>query len=838
MNLGRNAASRLTAGVLLACAVALLICASANAADAPKVTDDGVCSADTTRLHATWTTSEDTASYQYAIGNTPTDPCGGYVVPWTSTPAAGVTKGGLSLTDGRTYYFYVKSIDKSGNASAVGVSDGITVNKAYAQPGKGLVDKDLLAGWGNFDYGAGYMEEWQFPKWTQAFRVPVSDQNVAVGWGRYLTITGPSYPYKDPWELWRSRVGPMPGHDSSCQFVDIGDVRSDSYWARGGIISARIPVNDAKPYMAHTGDVVEFEVGYFRPIHTDLNVTYGVEMRWYYASGAPTTSFAYKLPDQAKGTYLIPKNVTGMSIAIFMDFKGGTPDGARPGFFVDDVHLYLKRGAGRDRVTELVPVPRNRTISTMRTTVIDRDDIHSIAENYDVVDVVDVSFREVPRLRYYNPDIKIYLYESGGAVADLRAKPTDKDPWWTPGALKFQDVRDNHSDWLYALGAGKPFWPSYTVQQDPRQGMLADWQYEPYAVLDWPSYPTHYAYRKTVKEFQDAWIGSASEQALRFRADGIIVDDMSLWTFGHKGSGDRLPGTKDGPEVSVQPWEIQQFMHAVVPQLHSKGLKVIQNACTVNIKDGYIGDERFSFLSRFPEQGRIYFDAHWHPYDYAGQLSSPDYKSKSPQYSTGSPARYLPNSAETTPDALFQEWAFFRHWSSGGAVRNQYGFDYWSDCLADMEWVAGTGNTWYMQAYGVDRSDDPADGLDGWVHFGLCSYLLACSPLTSFAVSGATRPTAPDLSFTVALGDPVSKAGTPGCRTQLPVIGLASQPADRPQMRRFSSGIVIVNPSPTKSYTIKLPAALTEEATAHRHNSGDPFTILPHTGRVFYYVEQ
>jgi hypothetical protein len=93
------------------------------------VTDDGVYTASTTQLHASWTSSDPdsgVAEYQYAIGTT----SGAIdVIGWASAgTAAEVTKTGLSLATGATYYFGVKAKNGTGVWSSVGVSNGIVVD--------------------------------------------------------------------------------------------------------------------------------------------------------------------------------------------------------------------------------------------------------------------------------------------------------------------------------------------------------------------------------------------------------------------------------------------------------------------------------------------------------------------------------------------------------------------------------------------------------------------------------------------------------------------------------------------------------------------------------------
>lgn len=110
--------------------IAVNIFLDTSAPTTPQVTDDGAYTTSTTQLHATWS-SEDPqigiAEYQYAIGTSSgaTD-----IVGWTSTgTATEVTKTGLTLAGGQTYFFNVKAKNGVGSWSAVGSSDGIKVNQ-------------------------------------------------------------------------------------------------------------------------------------------------------------------------------------------------------------------------------------------------------------------------------------------------------------------------------------------------------------------------------------------------------------------------------------------------------------------------------------------------------------------------------------------------------------------------------------------------------------------------------------------------------------------------------------------------------------------------------------
>ncbi len=96
---------------------------------APAVTDDGGFTNNATSIHATWTGTPGVSGimeYQYAIG---TSAGGNQVVDWTSTSlTTNVTKTGLTLTDGLTYYVSVKAKSSAGVWSTAGSSDGILID--------------------------------------------------------------------------------------------------------------------------------------------------------------------------------------------------------------------------------------------------------------------------------------------------------------------------------------------------------------------------------------------------------------------------------------------------------------------------------------------------------------------------------------------------------------------------------------------------------------------------------------------------------------------------------------------------------------------------------------
>ena len=127
----------------------------------PVVSDDGASTTDLTQLHASWTSSDaesGVTEYQYAIGTT----SGGTdVLDWTSVGTdTEVTKTGLSLSAGTTYYFAVKAKNGQGLWSVVGTSDGIIAQETTSGGGMpvwgwvliGLAGVAVVGGLGYFAF--------------------------------------------------------------------------------------------------------------------------------------------------------------------------------------------------------------------------------------------------------------------------------------------------------------------------------------------------------------------------------------------------------------------------------------------------------------------------------------------------------------------------------------------------------------------------------------------------------------------------------------------------------------------------------------------------------------
>lgn len=114
-----------------------------------KVTDEGNFGYDETRLAVDVDAKDsesDVTEFMYAIGTTPTDPGSNYVKDWTSAGAnSHIVASNLALTEGNTYYFYVKAKNSSSYWSDVAITDGIKLSTVNIAEAKQLPDGTWVA---------------------------------------------------------------------------------------------------------------------------------------------------------------------------------------------------------------------------------------------------------------------------------------------------------------------------------------------------------------------------------------------------------------------------------------------------------------------------------------------------------------------------------------------------------------------------------------------------------------------------------------------------------------------------------------------------------------------
>lgn len=445
------------------------------------------------------------------------------------------------------------------------------------------------------------------------------------------------------------------------------------------------------------------------------------------------------------------------------------------GLTASGAHLWLKRAGSDIYETEEVPAVRDRSV---RTTMAFWDptkvDVRQIARNYDQVTLkYDYDYDVVPALRYYNPSIKVYMYGSAH-VTDWRDE-RGVDQYFSNCPVGFGFVAASHPEWLYTDDAGQ------FMSSDGRE----------------------YFTRVANPEYQALWAQNLAQKARRRMFDGVWIDEIAS-----------REEVRDGSSL-VQPridiWEFQAFVHSVAPMLHAAGLEMVQNGATKHLGFG---------------EGQIYFDPFWSPQGL-------------PNYSANTP--------DTVPDTHFQEWAFLLlHTSSSAYDRNLYDSPYWLQCIYDTDtlraWNTATGDYQLSQkqkresqihVVGVDNQDDPAHGIDGWLQFGFCSYLLGQSEWTSFGYRIDSRPLVsrppgyPDIDYTVTqeLGSPAGD----------------HQPIGGDQYLRYRryfgansgelGGLVIVNGHADQSATAVLDADLVDEMD-RLIPAGAALALKPHTGRI------
>ncbi len=133
---------------------------------ATAVTDDGLFTCLTDRIHGTWIASDPDSgifAYEYCVG---TAPGLADVAPWASAGSAtSQTRTGLSLLDKHTYYITARAINGAGITGPAASSDGITVD-ASAPTIPSVVDDgqfttdatSLHASWSSSDPDSGVVK--------------------------------------------------------------------------------------------------------------------------------------------------------------------------------------------------------------------------------------------------------------------------------------------------------------------------------------------------------------------------------------------------------------------------------------------------------------------------------------------------------------------------------------------------------------------------------------------------------------------------------------------------------------------------------------------------------
>ena len=216
-------------------------------------------------------------------------------------------------------------------------------------------------------------------------------------------------------------------------------------------------------------------------------------------------------------------------------------------------------------------------------------------------------------------------------------------------------------------------------------------------------------------------------------------------------------------------------------------------------------------------------------------------------------ANFVNNSRSSVPDVFFQEEAFFwgEHPTETGIAnqRNQYVSSYWLATLADIDSVAASNASYpsspqyyFAQVHGWDRPNgtpslgdntpDPAYGIDGWMRFGLCSYLVGENNWTvlgnkNLSLSDPMSQDVPDFDITALIGVPNGTRQQVGQNPYLQYRNFIAAPS----VTYSRGGVVVVNGNDSLSNTYVVPSSLVDEL-GNVYTAGNTITLQPHTGRI------
>lgn len=165
----------------------------------PVVTDGGKFTTNQNQLYASWTAGDNESGiveYQYKI--TRDTKTGSIIKNWTSTgTASSVNATGLTLAQGKTYYFSVKAKNGVGLWSVIGYSDGIKVDTTIASIPIVSDGGDytysaisLSASWTSSDLESGIVESLYIITRDYPTDIIVVKDWTSTGTGKSVSVTG------------------------------------------------------------------------------------------------------------------------------------------------------------------------------------------------------------------------------------------------------------------------------------------------------------------------------------------------------------------------------------------------------------------------------------------------------------------------------------------------------------------------------------------------------------------------------------------------------------------------------------------------------------------------
>ncbi|MCL5102498.1 MAG: hypothetical protein M1133_00090 [Armatimonadetes bacterium] len=574
------------------------------------------------------------------------------------------------------------------------------------------------------------------------------------------------------------RVATSPGLTSDNYIFDLTTTPGYQYIALKNITSntaalevfTQIVVDDTNPYCLHTGDTVTFAIERIK-----MRDWSGISYVDSYMSivGLGSKKLSYSAIDSSDSiTATVPVGASTIKLSVRL-YTQGDLGIHTPALLISGAHLYVTRAGSRSHEMEYVPAVRNRNIATNNVGWHPNyNNVRSTARDYDEISTNGWVYPSFSAMRKLNPNMRIYLYQTGMAIHDISP---EWNPRWSQSPQSFSEVLSGHPNWLIPGIPGIP------------NGYKNEHGY-----LNLNGYADKYAVSVvTASEYQTNWVQTVIAKAKTLGVDGVWIDDCGTLVPEH--------------DAAVrQPWEVQQFLHAVIPKLKQAGLPVVINQAEANL------DGSLSWNQNPP---LVYLSPFW-----------------TPDSTYPASAGYSPNTVDNTPDVFFREYSFIR-WNS------RYDSAYWLKCLNDPAIIAdwnsrlpASSNRRLQYSVCSDNEINSAYGADGWVQFALASYLLCQNSYTSFGAhlgekSGFKYPTI-DYSITKRLGAPDGD--------HQPYNGDAYL-----RYRRYKStadggvgGVVVVNGNTdsSRNYTLDFDAI---DESGNRIATGTVITLMPHTARIF-----
>lgn len=231
---------------------------------------------------------------------------------------------------------------------------------------------------------------------------------------------------------------------------------------------------------------------------------------------------------QYQMTITVPEGTDRVSAGIILNIRNSGTGSAT--FWVDDISVT------NGEMLE-VPVKAQRNIRTF-TLFAMHPDIYETARRYDIVMLSPLDWIYARPLKYYNPNIEVYVYCN--SVSTVSTVPGWMDP------LDYQYVTTQRRDWLLTDLQGNPI---------PEKG-----------------YPDNLLVDLGKSDLQQRWASRATQLAERCGFDGVFIDNV---TYNYLSLAGITCREYSGDEEFRQAQS--RFLEAVVPVLRQHGLKVMMN---------------------------------------------------------------------------------------------------------------------------------------------------------------------------------------------------------------------------------------------------------------------